>query len=80
MHTAEDGAKVLNDGQYGSRPNRKAQDPVLLEELQFAASRVTRKTLIQTSYDVSSCYDRIPPSMVILASRKIGMDITVILR
>ena len=76
MHRAQD-AGVLNEGQYGSRPHRKAQDPVLLEELQLELSRVSRKTLVQTSYDAASCYDRIPPSLAMMASRKYGMDITV---
>jgi hypothetical protein len=76
IHRAEE-LNLLNDGQYGSRTNRKAQDPVLLEELQFDLSRVTRKTLVQTSYDAASCYDRIPPSLAMLASRKFGMDLTV---
>lgn len=30
---------LLNDGQYGSRPNRNAIDPVFIEELQFELSR-----------------------------------------
>ena len=32
MHRADE-ANAFNDGQYGSRPNHQAQDPVLLEEL-----------------------------------------------
>ena len=34
--------QTLNDGQYGSRPRRNAVDPVMIEELQFELSRVTR--------------------------------------
>jgi hypothetical protein len=75
MHRAQE-AKLLSEGQYGSRANRKAQDPVLLEELHFDLSRVSRKTIAQTSYDAASCYDRIPPSLAMMASRKYGMDIT----
>jgi len=33
MHAAEDEG-LLNDGQYGSRPNRSAHDPVFIEEIQ----------------------------------------------
>lgn len=33
MYQAE-ALKVLNDGQYGSRPRRNATDPVFIEELQ----------------------------------------------
>ena len=34
--------KELNEGQYGSRPERNAIDPVMLEELQFEISRLSR--------------------------------------
>ena len=78
MHRADE-ENALNDGQYGSRPNRKAQDPVFLEELQFDLSRVSRKTLVLTNYDATSCYDRIIPSVAMLASRKFGMPKSVTL-
>ena len=78
MHRA-DAANVLNDGHYGSRPHQQAQDPVLLEELQFELSRVTRKTLVLTNYDATSCYDRIIPSLAMLASRKFGVPKSVAL-
>ena len=68
-----DKVNVLNDGQYGSRPKRQAQDPVLLEELQLKLSRVSRKTLVLTNYDATSCYDRIIPSLAMIASRKLGV-------
>ena len=67
----------LNDGQYGSRPNRNAIDPVLIEELQLELSRVTRKTMLQTNYDACACYDRIIPSMAMIASRKFGVPLPV---
>ena len=76
MHRADE-ANAFNDGQYGSRPNRQAQDPVLLEELQFDISRVSRKTLVLT--DATSCYDRIIPSLAMVASRKFGMPESVTL-
>ena len=72
MHrTDEEG--VLNEGQYGSRPNQQAQDPVLLEDLQLDISRVSRKSLVLTNYDATSCYDRIIPPLAMLASRKFGV-------
>jgi hypothetical protein len=37
-------------------------------------SRLTRKTFIQTNYDASSCYDRIIPSMAMVASRTFGVE------
>ena len=78
MYRADE-ANVLNDGHYGSRPNRQAQEPVLLEELQFEMSRVSRKSLVLTNYDATSCYDRIVPAVAMLASRKFGVPKSVTL-
>ena len=64
----------LNAGQYGSRPRRNAIDPVMLEELQFEISRMSRKSFIQTNYDATACYDRIIPNLATLASRRFGVD------
>jgi hypothetical protein len=68
-----DNKQLLHPGQYGSRPNRRATDPVLLEELQLEMSRITRKTLIQTNYDATACYDRIIPSLAMIVSQKYGV-------
>jgi hypothetical protein len=38
IHQAED-QMTLNDGQYGSRPNRNATDPVFMEEMQYEICR-----------------------------------------
>ena len=65
--------RELNDGQYGSRPRRNAFDPVFIEELQFEISRASRKMLVQTNYDATSCYDRIIPNVAMIASRKYGV-------
>jgi hypothetical protein len=46
--------KMLNDGQYGSRPKRNAVDPVMLEELQLEISQISLRMLIQTNYDASA--------------------------
>ena len=72
VHQAED-LQCLNDGQYGSRPRRSAVDPVILEEVQYEISRATRTSLAITSYDAMVCYDRIVPSVAMLASRKYGV-------
>ena len=66
--------KMLNEGQYGSRPKRNAVDPVMLEELQFEISRISRRMLIQTNYDASACYDRIIPNLAMIASQKFGVN------
>ena len=65
--------KVLNDGQYGSRPRRNATDPVFLEELQCKVSRATRQPVILTNYDATACYDRIIPNVASLVSQKFGV-------
>jgi len=69
----------LNPGQYGSRPRRNAWDPVFLEVYQTEISRASRKSLIQTNYDASSCYDRIIPNLAALVSQKFGVASTVVL-
>jgi hypothetical protein len=72
MHAAED-EQLLNDGQYGSRPNRSAHDPVLIEELQSEICRASRKSIVKFDNDATSCYDRILPSLASVASRKYGI-------
>jgi hypothetical protein len=65
--------KQLNDGQYGSRPRRNAVDPVMIEELQFEISRISRRMFLQTNYDATACYDRIIPNLAMVTSRKFGV-------
>jgi hypothetical protein len=65
--------RELNDGQFGSQPRRNAIDPVFIEEMQFEISRASRKMLVQTNYDATSCYDRIIPNLAMLVSRKYGV-------
>ena len=74
LYQAED-LRELNAGQYGSRPRRNAFDPVLIEELQFEISRASRKMLIQTNYDATSCYDRIIPNLAMMVSKKFGVPL-----
>ena len=68
---------LLHNGQFGSRPKRNAIDPVFVEELQFELSRLTRKTITQTNYDATACYDRIIPNLAMLASRRFGVPTNV---
>ena len=42
-------------------------------------SRVSRKSLVLTNYDATSCYDRIVPAIAMLASRKFGVPKSVTL-
>ncbi len=64
---------LLHDGQFGSHPRRNVIDPVFLEELQLELSRITRKSIAQTNYDATACYDRIIPNLAMIASRKFGV-------
>jgi hypothetical protein len=68
-----DALHKFNQGQYGSRPRRNVIDPVFLEELQFEISRASRKMLVQTNYDATSCYGRIIPNLAMLVSKKFGV-------
>lgn len=76
MHQAED-LRILNDGQFGSRPFRNATDPVFIEELQLEISRASRKPDILTNYDATACYDRIIPNLGMTVSQKYGVPSTV---
>ena len=74
---AAERAHSLAEGQYGSRPRRSSNDPVLLEVLQTEMSRITRKSYIQMNFDATSCYDRIIASIAMMASRKYGVPASV---
>ena len=67
LHQSE-ALKQLNEGQYGSRPRRNAVNPVMIEELQFEISRLSRRMFLQANYDATACYDRILPNLAMLAS------------
>ena len=64
---------TLNDGQYGSRPRRNAVDPVIIEEVRFELSRITRRMFLQTNYDATACYDCIIPDLAAIVSQKFGV-------
>jgi hypothetical protein len=67
LHAAEDEG-LLNEGQYTSRPNRSAHDPVFIGEMQSEICRVSRKSNIKFDNDVTSCYDHILPTFATIAS------------
>jgi hypothetical protein len=72
MHAAED-ESLLNESQYGSRPNRSAHDPVFIEEMQSKICCSSRKSNVKFDNNATSCYDRILPSFASIASRKFGI-------
>ena len=77
LHHAEDN-KLLNDGLYGSRPGRTAQDPVLLENLQNEIYRMSMKSGINFDLDATSCYDRIMVNVASICSRRVGMHKSIV--
>jgi hypothetical protein len=72
LHQAES-LRELHQGQYGSWPRRNAIDPVFIEEIQLEISRASRKMLVQTNYDATSCYDRLVPNLAMLVSQNYGV-------
>jgi hypothetical protein len=73
MHAAED-ESLLNERQYGSRPNHSAHDPVFIEELQSKICQVSRKSNVEFDNDATSCYNCILlPSFASIASQKFGI-------
>ena len=66
--------RLLNDGLYGSRPGRSAQDPALLEVLQNEIYRMSMYPGVNYDLDATSCYDRILASVSVLSSRRVGMS------
>jgi len=76
MHQAED-LRLLNEGQFGSRPFRNATEPVFIEEHQLEISRATRKPVVLTNYDATACYDRIIPNLGMTVSQKYGVPSSV---
>ena len=72
LHASEDEG-TINDGQYGSRPNRNAHDPVFIENMQSEICRLSRKSVVKFDNDATSCYDRIIASIASIVSRKFGI-------
>lgn len=65
---------LLNTGQFGSRANKNAHDPVFIEVFQRQISKSTRTPWVQLNFDATSCYDRIIPSLAGLTSMAMGMS------
>jgi hypothetical protein len=61
--------KELNDGQFGYAQDKMQWTSVFIEELQFDVSRASRKMLVQTIFDATSCYDRIIPNLAMAAGQ-----------
>ncbi|KAI2505456.1 hypothetical protein MHU86_8979 [Fragilaria crotonensis] len=70
--------KLLNDGQHGSIPQRKATDPIMLTQLTTDLCRVLKHNLARFDNDASACYDRIIVALGMLAARRCGMPETAV--
>ena len=65
--------RQFGEAQQGSRPNRAANDAVLLKRLTYDLSRILRTNLGTFDNDAKSCYDRIVNSVAMLAAKRLGM-------
>jgi Reverse transcriptase (RNA-dependent DNA polymerase) len=63
---------VLNEGQAGSRPGKRAIDVVINKEMLYQYARLTRQPLATIDNDTKSCYDRIICSVAMLISQHYG--------
>jgi hypothetical protein len=66
-------SEVLNKGQAGSRPGKRAIDVVLNKEFKYQYARFTRTSLGTIDNDAKSCYDRIIISVAMLISKYYGI-------
>ena len=71
-HHCEDN-KLINEGTYGSRTNRRAIDPVIVDVTQTEISMITRKILVRFNNDATACFDRILSHLLCLCLRSFGM-------
>ena len=64
--------QLLNNNQWGSRPHRQAEDALMLKELTYNITNNTKTTLATFDNDATGCFDRVPCSVAMLASRRLG--------
>ena len=63
---------ILNDNQWGARPHRQAEDALLLKELTYNMASMTKTTLATFDNDATGCFDRVPCSVAMISSRRLG--------
>ena len=66
-------ANQFGEAPQGSRPNRAANDAVLLKRLTYNLSCILRSNLGTFDNDAKSCCDRIINSIAMLAAKRLGM-------
>jgi hypothetical protein len=64
---------IFGEAQAGSRPGRSAIDVVLQKELTYDLSLRTLTNLAMMENDATACFDRMVPSLVMLALRAKGV-------
>jgi hypothetical protein len=64
---------VINHGQSGSRPGRRAIDVVIMKEMKYQYARFTKTNLGTIDNDAKSCYDRIICNVAMLISQYYGI-------
>ena len=69
----------LLEEQWGSRPNRTANDAALRKRLTFDMALISYHTLALFMMDATACFDRMVPAISSLIAQKFGMT-TAILR
>ena len=63
---------LLNNNQWGCRPHRQAKDALMLTELSYNLAKNTKTTLATFDNDATGCFDRVPCTIAMLASRRLG--------
>ena len=58
--------KLLNDGAYGSHPNRRAIDPVIVDVTQTKYAMIALTILVRFNNDATACFDRILSHLITL--------------
>ncbi len=71
MHHAVDN-DLIHSEQYGGVPGKDSITPAYMEEIQWEITRATRRPIVKTDFDATSCYDRIIPSLASLVGRAHG--------
>ena len=66
---------LLNNNQWGCRPHRQAEDALMLKELTYNLAQSTKTTLATFDNDATGCFDRVPCTIAMLASRRLGADV-----
>ena len=64
---------LINKGTYGSRANRRAVDPVIVNVTQTEIAQITRTILVRFNNDATACFDRIMPHILSLCLRSYQM-------